>query len=88
MADKIFKYPLMLDDDFVEMPFGARILSVADQNGVLCLWAIVCPEAATKQYKILVRGTGHPFTGEEGRFIGTVQQAGGRLVWHVFTAKE
>ena len=32
----------------------------------------------------LVKGTGHPLPDRGLRYVGTVQEAGGRLVWHVF----
>lgn len=32
----------------------------------------------------VMRGTGHRFTGEEGRYVGTFQLDGGAFVGHLF----
>lgn len=82
----IWKYPItILEEQTVEMPIGARILSVQMQGGGLVLWALVDPEANREKRRIAVHGTGHPVDIAETRhFIGTVQTNGGALVWHVF----
>lgn len=85
MANTIYKFPLQIDDaQNVTMPQGAEPLCVQLQDGMPCLWATVDPKAAQVQRRIFIRGTGHPLTGSEGRYIGTFQMRGGALVFHAF----
>jgi len=82
----IYKYLLVPSDEiWVDMPPDSEVLSVGVQNGEMFLWAKVDDSSdRTQGYRFFVRGTGHPLTGEEGRFIGTVQMRGGSLIFHVF----
>lgn len=83
----IWKYELqIIDRQEIDMPVGAEVLHVAEQNGVLCMWAVVEPDNVKAPSTILIRGTGHYFTGDEGHHLGSVVTAGGALVWHVFDA--
>lgn len=85
---QIWKFPLeIVDEQLIDVPEGARILSVALQFEQLCVWAIVEVDAEMVPHRFSVRGTGHAVTGDEGTFIGTVQMGGGALIWHVFEAK-
>jgi hypothetical protein len=84
----VWKYPLRITDTQpVNMPEGAQILSVQFQGEALCLWALVDTHKPQTQRIIRIIGTGNPIV-EYGTapviFIGTVQQFGGQLVWHVF----
>ena len=85
---QIWRFPLgIVDAQNVDMPEGARILTVQQQGACLCLWAIVDPDAAPRPRRILIAGTGHPcFDGL--RYISTAQTAAGRLVWHVFEPED
>lgn len=48
---KIYKYRIeVTDDQNIEMPVGAKILTVQTQNGVPCIWAMVDPNAEKKEY--------------------------------------
>ena len=82
---QIWKFPLEIDDLVsVEMPFGARVLTIQVQNGQPCLWALVEPRNTsdgTTQLRIV--GTGHDFDGK-GEYIDTFQLMDGALVFHVF----
>lgn len=92
----IYKYPLKItDEQSVDMPTGAKILSVQMQGKTLCLWASVNPENKQSKRTICIVGTGNPFDEDrnvrlgtsEGRgvgcvYLGTVQDQG--FVWHVF----
>ena len=84
----IWKYPLELtDEQQFRMPVGAKPLSVATQNGQLCLWALVDPSpyAPKETRRFYLRGTGHPMDDAvDAAFIGTVMMHGGTLVFHVF----
>ena len=88
----IWKYPLELTDgQQVMMPAGAEILSVAEQNGRLCLWALVDPAETLRLGRLIeIHGTGNLSinTLRTRKFIGTCVTSGGALVWHVFEAQE
>lgn len=86
---RIFKYQIVPEPGAtaadVEMPHGARLLSVGAQGDDMVVWAIVDPQAKAVVRRFAVYPTGltevpaHP-----GRFLGTVMFEGGRLVFHVF----
>jgi hypothetical protein len=80
----IWKYPLMVTDfQAVRMPQGAEILSVADQRGELCVWALVDPDAGLEDRMFYIFGTGNPVNEViPMNFLGSVQQS--VFVWHVF----
>jgi hypothetical protein len=88
--ETIYKYPLKLTgEQTIEMPRGAEILSVQDQGGTICVWALVDTKSETKQYTFRIYGTGHELPEQCGMFermiyahVGSVQQDG--FVWHVF----
>lgn len=90
MSRSIWKYPLaVVDHQTIDMPTGARVLSVHEQHGQLCMWAEVNanPDGPTETRHVRIKGTGHPI--EQGemigfKFLGTVLVAGGSLVWHVY----
>jgi hypothetical protein len=83
---KVYKYPLvMADDQHIELPRGAGILCVKIQNGTICLWALVNPEARKEKRTIAIRGTGHPIDDDfEHNYLGTVMTHEMQLVFHVF----
>jgi len=69
----------------LDLPEGAEVLSVANQDGKIVLWALVQPGAQPTPRGFLLLGTGKPmpeFTGRTPRFIGTVQQ--GWFIGHLF----
>jgi hypothetical protein len=84
----IYKYPLAIrDEQDVIAPVGARWLSVDEQFGQLCAWALVDPEAPVRPHRFYVVGTGNPADHVLGKaHLGTVLQLGDGFVWHVFTA--
>lgn len=72
----------------LDMPDGAKLLSVQEQFGRPALWAEVLPRERMRTYYIHVVGTGHPVSDNTGRFLGTVQfQGGGGLVLHFYEDK-
>lgn len=84
---RIWKYELEItDEQTVEMPRGAKVLSVANQGGKLCLWAEVDPSERIVVRHFLVIGTGHQITEDFDlrKFVGTVLME--PFVWHVFEA--
>jgi hypothetical protein len=80
----IYKYPLRVaDEQEVEIPKDAVVLTVQVQYGQPCLWAWVDTANPPGKRTILIRGTGHPADGL-GRYISTFQMEQGKLVFHAF----
>lgn len=84
MTQLIHKYPLQLTElQTIKLPKGAKIVSVQEQRGVICVWALYSPPCEMENRTFQIAGTGQPF-----EFKGppanawTVQQGG--YVWHVF----
>lgn len=84
----IWKFVLAITDrQQVPIPFGGECLTVQFQGEALCLWALVNPSNSAEERLIEIFGTGHPIyedMGVQRNYIGTAQQHGGALVWHVF----
>lgn len=83
---KIYKYPLeIVDEQIVNVPAGAILLTVQVVNNEICLYAIVDESQPLKQRLINIYGTGQPIDDEiylKSRYIDTVIH--GQYVWHIF----
>lgn len=84
---QVWKFPLFMGSGNIEMPVGAEILHVAEQNGQMCLWALVDPHALSEGRRFMVIGTGHEIVEPVLRHIGTALMFGGSLVFHAFEVK-
>ena len=85
----IHKFPIdICDNQVVEMPVGAQVLSAELQRGSPCLWALIDTDKELTPRRITIRGTGHCCTPSDGRFINTIMMARESLVWHVFDGGE
>ena len=89
---QVWKYPVPLTDEFViDMPEAAQILDVQVQQDKPVLWALVRPDAPEAERRFRLVGTGHPVSGDD-RYqlipLGTIQLAGGALVFHLFEYRE
>ena len=86
--NKIYKYNLRIEDQqVIQMPIGAKILTVQVQKGQVQLWALVNPEIPTQARTIEIIGTGNPINDDivgERNYIATFQLHDGSLVFHVF----
>ena len=84
MTNTIWKYELNITDrQVVSMPADSTILSVANQRGTLCLWALVDPAVSDKVDRdIEILGTGNIVSTALRSFIGTVVME--PFIWHVF----
>jgi hypothetical protein len=83
----IYKYTILPNDKFeIEMPEGAKILTVQIQYDRPRLWALVDPSAKLEKLTFLVRGTGHYIHEkmENLKYINTFQFREGVLVFHLF----
>lgn len=73
----------------IDMPTGAKALTMQNKDGDLFLWALVDPEAAPDQRSFLVIGTGAILREEsDWNYVATAQvdNSGplGTLVFHLF----
>jgi hypothetical protein len=88
----IWKFPLPIDDQVtVVMPRHSVILCAQEQNGRLCVWARVSPDASWVGRRLEIVGTGNPCEQVRGKYVGSAQVReleGPMLVWHVFDAGE
>ena len=88
----IWKFTLVLQTlNRIEMPTGARVLSVANQHEYVCLWAeIPDPSAPKIDHVFVMRVTGdNPLSIDhqiELRFLGTVLLADATFVAHIYEA--
>lgn len=82
----IWKYKLnTVDAQKINLPINARILTVQMQHGTPSLWVIVDPdENIMKEHTFRTYGTGHHRECISGFYVGTYQDLGGQLVFHVF----
>lgn len=80
----IWKYPIRVtDEQYLIIPRGATPVHLAEQDGTLCIWALVDPTKVPHEYTVRVYGTGHPIDEKlEQVHIGSVLK--GPFVWHVF----
>ncbi len=69
----------------IEMPEGAQVLSVHEQNGEVCMWAQVRTENPTVKRKFFTFGTGHILPDNKRlKYVGTALLIDEALVLHVF----
>lgn len=85
----VWKFSLPQPVCAVSMPVDAEILSVAEQDGALVVWALCSPDpeapVADRRFAAINTGGAAP-TPAHGLFIGTVQMQRSGVVWHVFEA--
>lgn len=87
MACAVWKYPVPITDELtLNLPAGARILSLQAQRGQVVLWALVNPDKRETPRRFRLTGTGHPMEIEPARLthLGTVQLQVGYLIYHLF----
>jgi hypothetical protein len=74
----------LVDRQVIELPADSEVLSVANQNGVICIWykfdRVFLNDTVERTVDIV--GTGNPMPEYVGEFIGTVLMD--QFVWHVF----
>ena len=67
------------------IPNGFRILHTAEQDGVICIWAMVDNSIPMEAVSFEIYGTGHDIPENANRrYVGTVLMQSTGLVWHVF----
>lgn len=90
---KIYKYTIPVENSFsLELPQGAKILTVQEQHGEPQIWALVDTESPTETRELCVVGTGHTIVDDSPPktlyYIGTFQLFGGNFVGHLFEIRE
>lgn len=81
----VWKYPITPNVSDVQMPKGAKVLTVQMQNGQPCMWVLVDPDEKKETRTFMLIGTGHKVSpGVDLKYIGTFQLEEGRLVFHLF----
>jgi hypothetical protein len=71
----------------LNLPVGAKVLSVQPQHGQVAMWVLVDTNAGTQRQRVFhVYLTGEPINElpQLLEFIGTVQLSDGQFVVHVF----
>lgn len=84
---QILKYELsrMHGQEFLYLPAGAQVLSVANQRDSVMVWALCDPTAPLTQYLFTKEYTGIDIVQPDlGNFLGTVLLYDSSLVVHVF----
>jgi len=88
MKKNIYKYTLeVTDKQRIELYRQSEILSIQEQNGVLCMWVLCDVEFVKDVRTFEIFGTGHNIDydmGVDRKFISTFQMQGGAFVGHVF----
>ncbi|AUR81602.1 hypothetical protein NVP1009O_35 [Vibrio phage 1.009.O._10N.261.51.C9] len=80
----VFKYPLTGETSHVFMPHDAKVLHVAEQDGVPCVWAEVNPSSTEDHVKFHTVGTGRPLPEAPAEHVGSLMMHGGATVLHVY----
>lgn len=88
---KIYKYLLEHSGShnthcIISMPKDSELLTIQLQHGEKQLWALVDPnQKELEDRHFLIFGTGHEIKLLNNiKYIATVQEMGGGLVWHIF----
>ena len=86
----IWKYEIPFKNEFtLQMPKGAELISVANQNEMGCLWAFVDPNEDIEDVNFCLYGTGYEIENPNIlSYLGSFQQYNGRFVWHLFEEGE
>ena len=85
----IYKYQPEFSGAFtIDTHKGARLLDAQYQYGALAFWFLVDTDKPLETRSFVVHGTGHDLGKVDEAFllthVSSVQEMGGRLVWHIF----
>jgi len=84
---RVYKYTIPVEDYFsLDLPAGAKILTIQVQRDEPQIWALVDPEQQPRPYNFRLAGTGHDITESRDslEYIGTFQLVGGNFIGHLF----
>lgn len=77
----VWKFPLGMGPNKIDMPIGAKVVDVAMQGGFPHLWVEVQDPEKVERRLFEVFGTGHPIP-DEYDHVGTFHDP--PFVWHVY----
>ena len=82
----VWKYNIRPDDLIsLDLPIGAKPLSIQEQHGNAELWCLCDPNEKVYETRLFrMAGTGHSIKEEIIGYVGTFQLDGGSLVFHLF----
>lgn len=82
----IWKYPIPTTRDFdLDLPVGAKILTVHTQKDSPKIWVLIDPDMGSENRKFIIKPTGYSyFDSKNLRYIGTFFLGNESLVWHLF----
>lgn len=85
----VFKYVLRDTVNDIQMPTGAQVLHVTEQNNMVCIWAAVDESVPVETRRFLMVGTGHREVPDDAAYCGSAHIYTDRavLVLHVFEAQ-
>ena len=89
MAKSIWKYTFNIkDSQAIYMPQGGKILTVQMQHFTPTLWVEI-PDTSAPHEPVFIEvfGTGNAIMQDIGidrSYIGTIQEADGILIWHIY----
>ena len=85
----IWKYNISIEDTFsLELPQGAKILTVQEQQGEPQVWVLVNPDNKLEIRNFRLVGTGHSIEENRLEYIGTFQVLNGNFVGHLFEIRQ
>lgn len=87
----VFKYTIPVEDYFsLDLPEGAKILTVQEQHGGAQIWVLVNPNNPSEPRNFRLAGTGHSIKESLGTldYIGTFQLADGSFIGHLFEIEQ
>jgi hypothetical protein len=84
----VWKFEIHTDDYVnINLPKGAKPLSIQQQGDSVQLWCLVDPNETVYETRTFrLAGTGHPIT-DDVEYIGTFQLFGGSFVGHLFEVR-
>lgn len=86
----VFKWTFEITDErqLLDLPLAAEVLTVQMQHGQPRLWTLVDPMVLTREERVFrLLPTGYVVDlpkNKRLRYISTVQQNDGALIWHFF----
>ncbi len=86
----VWKFPIQVaDEQIINIPLGATLLTVQVCRGEVCIWALVDTAEKPSSVKIITHGTGHPADDvwNAANYIGTYQIQQGEFVGHVWVLR-
>jgi len=81
----IYKYEVGRGTNVIEMPIGARVLTVQSQYGKAFIWALIDTvniDHVPRRFEAFE--TGESLGKTEFQYIGTFQLDGGSSIYHLF----